>query len=160
LRAVLEPNGRTENTGLNANGLLLGASKFLRNSARAALLLPLALQACSSMAQPKEDEPATGPDPGINRAIAEELQSTFKDYASYDAFEISAFRWVHSLQGWNWLTCVHFQDDKGRARVYALFIRGKKVINSRYAVEADGCGTQAYAPFSLMGRRKLLEPLY
>jgi hypothetical protein len=32
-------------------------------------------------------------------------------------------------------------------RTYAIFIQTDKVVDSRYAVTADGCGEQTYAPF-------------
>ena len=106
-----------------------------------------------------------GPDPTYNKLVAEHIKDTFKDYASYDAFEISQYRWVHSIKGWDWLTCVRFQD-KGRRLTYALFIKQKEIIEYRYAVETDGCGAQTYSPFVELGGAKsvdadgLLEPLH
>jgi hypothetical protein len=132
----------------------------LRNAVRAALLLPLFLVGCSGLAQPTEAMPASGPDPAYRDTVVAQLK-TLKDYESYEAFEMSDFRWVHSSKGWSWLTCVRFQD-RGRARTYALFIKGRDLINSRFAVEADGCGTQNYAPFDLLGAKKPngLDPLH
>jgi hypothetical protein len=133
-------------------------------AAHAALLLPLFLLGCSALSLPREDAPASGPDPTYNTLVADRIKNSFKDYASYDAFEISEYRWVHSVKGWNWLTCVRF-NDKGRRLVYALFIKEKEVVEYRYAVATDGCGAQAYSPFSLLAGTKslgtgLLEPLY
>jgi hypothetical protein len=91
--------------------------------------------------------PASGPDPSYAKLVAKHLKS-FKDYASYSAFEISDFRWVQSVKGWSWLTCIRFQDH-GRVRTYALFLKGDAVIDGRYAVETDGCGAQNYLPFDL-----------
>ena len=135
----------------------------LRNAARAALLLPL-LQGCSSLAQPQEDAPSA-PDPGSNKVVAERLQSSFKDIASYDSFEISEFRWVHSIKGWSWLTCVRFRN-LDRKLTYAVFLKADKVVHSRFAVESDGCGTQTYLPFEQMPNTAkpaggyVLEPLH
>ena len=94
--------------------------------------------------------PASGPDPGYNNLVANHLKAVFKDRAFYDAFEISAFRWVHSLKGWTWITCVRFQDH-GHPRTYAVFIKDGKLVDSRYAVQTDACNTQTYVAFDAMG---------
>jgi hypothetical protein len=73
----------------------------------------------------------------------------FKNQASYDAFEISPFRWVHSLKGWAWLTCVRFQDQ-GHPRVYAVFLKDGRIVDTRYAVVTDACDAQTYALFDAM----------
>jgi hypothetical protein len=130
------------------------ASSILQNAARAALLLPLVLPGCSSLSLPAEDAPASGPDPTYNRLVADHLEAAFKDHDSYDAFEISDFRWVHGLKGWNWLTCVRFLDKEGRRRTYALFIKKDEIVDSHYAVESDKCAAQTYAPLVLMGGMK------
>ncbi len=144
----------------------LGAPTYLQNAAYAALLLAFVVAAgCSSLTASREDAPASGPDPASNALVANRLKSTFKDHASYDAFEISDYRWVHSVGGWSWLTCVRFQD-RGHRRTYAVFLRGKDIIESRYAVQADGCDTASYVPFDLMtgaarpANAGVLEPLY
>ena len=126
-----------------------GASTYLQNAAYAALLLTLAAATgCSSLAISREDAPATGPDPAYDTLVANRVKSSFKDHASYDAFEISDYRWVHSITGWSWLTCVRFQD-RGHRRTYALFLRAKDIIETRYAVQTDGCDTASYVPFDL-----------
>ncbi|MDR3423443.1 MAG: hypothetical protein P4L80_19780 [Xanthobacteraceae bacterium] len=136
-----------------------GAAALLHGAAVAALLISSAvvLAACSGLAASNDEAPAAGPDPAYQQRVANYLRSTFKDYRSYDSFEISEPRWVHALQGWSWLTCVRFQD-RGRSRIYALFLQSGKIIDGRYAVETDGCGTQAYAPFGLMTGG--LQPLH
>src|SRR5208282_349082 len=143
-----------------------GASTYLQNAAYAALLLALAAASgCSSLSISKEDVPPSGPDPAYDGMVANRIKSAFKDHASYDAFEISDYRWVHSLGGWSWLTCVRFQD-RGHRRTYAVFLRGKDIIENRYAVQADGCDTARYLPFDLMmgaarpASAGALEPLY
>jgi hypothetical protein len=137
---------------------LQGLFLTLRHSAAATLLL---LSACSDVALPSEDMPSSGPDPGYNNLVANYLKNTFKNRASYDAFAISAFRWVHSFSGWAWMTCVRFEDN-GHPRTYAVFIKDGKVVDSRYAVQTDTCNTQAYAAFDAMGamRSGVLAPLY
>ncbi len=143
-----------------------GAPAYLQNAGYAALLLALAVAAgCSSLTVSAEDAPASGPDPTSNALVANRVKSAFKDHASYDAFEISDYRWVHSISGWSWLTCVRFQD-RGHRRTYALFIKANEIIDTRYAVQADGCDTLSYAPFDLMtsaarpASAGALQPLY
>jgi hypothetical protein len=141
---------------------LQGLSLALRHAAGATLMLTVVmLPACSDVALPSEDMPASGPDPRYNKLVADYLKSTFKNRASYDAFAISAFRWVHSFKGWAWMTCVRF-GDSGHPRAYAVFIKDGKVIDSRYAVQTDACNTQTYAVFDAMGpmRAGVLGPLY
>ena len=135
-----------------------GAAGFLRGAAVAALFIcSAALAACSGLAASNEEVPATSLDPAYPQIVANYLRSTFKDYPSYESFEISEPRWVHALVGWSWITCVRFQD-RGHSRTYALFLQSGKVIEGRYAVETDACGAQAYAPFALMTGG--LQPLH
>jgi hypothetical protein len=66
----------------------------MRRGARAALLLAAAallgfLAGCSGIAATTEDIAATGPDPASREVIAAHLKATFKNYASYDSFEIA-----------------------------------------------------------------------
>jgi hypothetical protein len=113
---------------------------------RAALLLALALPACSDLALPKEDMVTAGAQPAFNTVVADQLKILFKDRAAYQGFEISGYRWVHGLKGWSWLACVRFQEHN-HPRTYALFVKDGAVIDSRYAVETDACDGETYAPF-------------
>ena len=138
------------------------SASFLWHAAGAALVLAIALlQGCSDLALPSEEAPASGADPSYNKLTANYLKNTFKDRASYDAFEISASRWVHSIKGWTWMTCIRFQDQ-GHPRTYVLFIKDRNILDSRYAVQTDACSTQTYVPFDAMGptRAGVLGPLY
>jgi len=65
----------------------------------------LLLSACSDLALPNEEMPPAAADPSYFNVVAYYLKGLFKDQAYYDAFEVSAFRWVHSLKGWSWLAC-------------------------------------------------------
>ncbi len=158
-----QPNGRARITGLIPKQRHV-VRRSSQNAAYAALL-SFFLLGCSALSSPKEDAPSSGPDPTFNTLVADHIKGSFKDYASYDTFEISEYRWVHSVKGWSWLTCVRFQD-KGRRLTYALFIKPKEIVENRYAVATDGCGAQTYSPFELMGgtrspgNSELLEPLY
>ena len=143
-----------------------GASTYLQNAAYAALLVALAAATgCSSLTVSTADVPPSGQDPAYDGMVANRVKSSFKDYASHEAFEKSDYRWVHSVGGWSWLTCVSFQD-RGHRRTYAVFLREKDIIEYRYAVQADGCDSASYVPFDLTtGAAKppstgALEPLY
>ena len=127
----------------------------------ALLLLVTLLLGCSDVAL-ADEMPASEPDlPGYNKLVANHLKATFRNLASYDSFAISAFRRVHSLKGWAWMTCVRF-EDKGHPRTYAFFIKDGRVIDSRDAVQTDACNTQTYGVFDAMGptRAGILGPLY
>ena len=148
--------------------LILGewkATTSVQHAAYAALLLaPLLLPGCSELALPSEEMPAAGADPSYVNIVAHHLKILFKNQASYDAFEISPFRWVHSLKGWAWLTCVRFQDQ-GHPRVYSVFLKDGRVVDGRYAVVTDACDEQSYAMFDAMrgtatARPGIQSPLY
>jgi hypothetical protein len=129
---------------------LRNSSGLVQHAAHAALLLALTLlPACSGIALPQEEPPAAGVDPAYTKLVADHIRATFKNYASYEAYEISGTRWVHGLRGWNWLSCVRFQDH-GRYRTYAVFSKDGAVVDSRYSVRTDECELQAYAPFDAL----------
>jgi hypothetical protein len=120
---------------------------WLRDCARPTLLLPLALLGCSGVALTQTDAPASALNPAtFHKIIGDHLKGSFKEIATYESFEISDARWVHAVKGWSWLSCVRFQE-RNHVRTYAIFIQTDKVVDSRYAVTADGCGEQTYAPF-------------
>jgi hypothetical protein len=136
-----------------------GSRSSLQDVAWTALLLlaAAALAGCSGLASTNEETPAIGPDPASNKIVANYLNTTFKDRTLYNAFEISDFRWVHTIKGWNWLTCIRFQDH-GHPRIYAIFIKGGAIVDSRYAVQTDGCDTSNYIPFDLMAATGATSP--
>jgi hypothetical protein len=121
------------------------------DAARRALfaLMLLAMSGCTQIAQTSEAAtPPTG-QPAYAALAAKYFSSTMRDRASFESFEISELRWVHALKGWSWLACVHFVDH-GRLRTYALFIQNDDVIDGRYAVQSDSCGSQSYTPFDVV----------
>jgi hypothetical protein len=132
-----------------------------RHAAGAAFLLIVALLPLSDVAVTQEVPTTPEPDPGYNDLVAKHLKDTLKNLASLDAFAISTFRWVSSLKGWSWMTCVRFEENR-HPRIFAVFIKDGKVIDSRYAVQIDDCNTQTYATFGAMGptRAGVLGPLY
>ena len=113
---------------------------------RAVLLAALVMSGCAGVTMPVAEAPQSGPDPSYGRTVGKQLKTAFKNLTPYDSIEISEVRWVHSLKGWTWLACIHFQD-RGHRRTYAIFFNGNTIIDARYAVQADACEATNYAPF-------------
>lgn len=95
-----------------------------------------------------EAMPASGADAAYVKFVADYIRTTFKNISTNEAAEISEPRWVQADIGWSWLACVHFQD-RGHRRTYAVFFKGNKIVDSRYAVLTDGCDAQTYSPLDL-----------
>jgi hypothetical protein len=132
--------------GLRPRGVF-SAGAWLRDCARATLLLPFVLLGSSGVALTQTDAPTSAPNPAaFHKIIGDYLKGSFKEIATYESFEISEPRWMHTVKGWSWLSCVRFQE-RSHVRTYAVFIQTDKVVDSRYAVTTDGCGEQTYAPF-------------
>ena len=106
-------------------------------------LLPGRAQLAQSSEAPPEVQPPYA------SLTSQYLASVMVDRASYEDFEISGLRWVHSFKGWSWLACVHFTDH-GHVRTYAIFIQNNAVVDGRYAVQTDACGSQTYTPFDMV----------
>ena len=134
--------------GLWSHGLHQARASLRHASGWVALVLLLLTADCSELAQPSEAAPPSAQPPYVSLA-ASHLQSVLKDRASYDGFEISGLRWVDSIKGRSWLTCVHFKDH-GHLRTYAIFIQNGAVIDARFAVETDACEGQTYTQFDLV----------
>jgi hypothetical protein len=109
-------------------------------------LMLLASSGCTQLAQPSEAATPPAEQPAYAAVAAKYFASTMADRASFENFEISGLRWVHGLKGWSWLACVHFLD-RGHLRTYALFLQNDAVVDARYAVQSDSCGSQSYTPF-------------
>jgi hypothetical protein len=114
--------------------------------------LSAGLSGCAGLAAGNAEMPATGPDKSYQGVVAAHLKQVLKNYSAYDSFEISDPRWVHSIKGWTWITCVRFRDQD-RVRSYALFLDGNKIVDDRFAVQTDSCDLQTYYPFERMWRR-------
>ena len=138
----------------------LFASSLWSSARHAALLLALVCASgCTNMALPAEDVPAAGPAAGFGKLVADRIKSTFKKLTPNDAVEISQPRWVHTVIGWNWLTCVRFQYE-GHRRTFALFIKNGAVVDQRFAIESDACAAQTYSPFDLASGGTSATALY
>jgi hypothetical protein len=126
-------------------------TKLLRIVRKAALATTLvALSGCTDLV-PQEETSAL--DPAYATIVSQRMKTVFQadKFATYDAFEISDARWVHTGHGWHWLICVRFQDQQRRT-TYVVFLKGKQVLDSRYDVQTDRCGEQTYSPLREMGQ--------
>jgi hypothetical protein len=103
----------------------------------------------AQIAQPSENATPPAEQPAYAALAAKYFSETMADRLSFENFEISELRWVHGFKGWSWLACVHFVDH-GHLRTYALFIQNNAVIDARYAVQVDSCGSQSYTPFDVV----------
>jgi hypothetical protein len=129
------------------------------------LLLALTLLTGCSELFLAVDEAPKSETADYRQVVATAFKTAFRDYISYDGFEISAPRMVHSMNGMNWLTCVRF-GVQGERRTYVFFIRNDQVVTARYNVQTDECGAQNYAPFdaemgkTMPGTTASVNPLY
>jgi hypothetical protein len=98
--------------------------------------LSAALSRCAGLAASNAEMPVTGPDPSYRTVVMTHLKQVLKNYSVYNTFEISDPRWVHSIKGWTWLTCVRFRDQD-REYSYALFLDGNRIVDDRFAVQID-----------------------
>ena len=123
----------------------------LGDTARYALLTLtlVAGSGCAELARPGETAAPPPEQPLYGTLAAKYLASVMRDRPAFEGFEISGLRWVHSLKGWSWLACLHFVD-RGHLRTYALFIQNDAVVDGRYAVQSDSCGSQSYTPFDVV----------
>jgi hypothetical protein len=136
---------------------LVSRLRPLRRAARVFLLLAwLGLSTWVSgragLAAGNAEIPVTGPDPSYHGVVAIHLRQLLKNYSVYDSFEISDPRWVHSVKGWTWLTCVRFREQ-GRVLNYAVFLDGNQIVDDRFAVQIDNCDLQTYYPLEPIWRR-------
>ena len=65
----------------------------------------------AGLAASNTEVPVAGPDPSYRRVVATHLKQVLKHPTAYDSFEISDPRWVNSINGWTWLTCVRFHES-------------------------------------------------
>jgi hypothetical protein len=125
------------------------------------------VRSAAGLAASNTEVPVAGPDPSYRKVVATHLKQVLKHPSTYDSFEISDPRWVNSINGWTWLTCVRFHEwaepgpeqtevenspnyrPQDRIHSYALFLDGDKVVDGRFAVQTDNCNLQTYYPFQL-----------
>ena len=125
------------------------------------------VRSAAGLAASNTEVPVAGPDPSYRKVVATHLKQVLKHPSTYDSFEISDPRWVNSINGWTWLTCVRFHEwaepgpeqtevenspnyrPQDRIHSYALFLDGDKIVDGRFAVQTDSCDLQTYYPFQL-----------
>ena len=107
--------------------------------------LSAALTGSADLAASSAEMPVTGPDPAYRTVVTTHLKQVLKNNSAYNSFEISDPRWVHSIKGWTWLTCVRFRDQDREYR-YAVFLDGNRIVDERFAVQIDNCDLQTYHP--------------
>lgn len=110
----------------------------------APIMTAMLLSACSAV--PLAGNAAPPASPANYGVLVGNTLRGFNGYSGYSNFAISAPRWVHAATGWNWLTCVRY-DDRGQRRTYAFFMDTNAIVTARYGVLADQCGAQQYLPF-------------
>jgi hypothetical protein len=133
--------------GLGVKDFLIGRQRLKSWCAMLFAALTIA-PGCSNLALPNENMPASGVNPAYSKLVATFIKNVFQGVSPSDAAEISEPRWVQSDKGWSWLACVHFQDH-GRRRTYSVFFKQNDVVDARYSVLTDGCGTQTYLPLDM-----------
>ena len=100
-------------------------------------LMLLTSPGCAQIAQPSEGATPPAVQPAYAALAAKYFSETMADRLSFENFKISE------------LPCAHFVDH-GHLRAYALFIQNNAVIDARYAVQVDSCGSQSYTPFDVV----------
>ena len=86
--------------------------------------------------------------PNYRRIIAENIATIFPNQKTLGEVEISGIRPVDHLKGPSWLTCVRL-DAHGIPQLFAIFIQGNKIIDSRAGVVMDQCHKETYTPLEL-----------
>jgi hypothetical protein len=120
--------------------------------ARAILLLALTLGGCSvsGVVTDWASDDAAGPEPmNYRNTVAIGLDGIIgsKDRPSR-ILEISRPRRVDVIRGAAWMVCVKSMRDPTQVRdYYGVIMQREKIVESRIAVETDGCQIQSYEPF-------------
>ncbi len=84
---------------------------------------------CAGIATGNTEMPLTGLDPSYREVVAARLRSVLKNYDSYDSFEISDPRLVHSIKGPAWLFCVTHEPTGRLSTVAAIFGKRSPRLN-------------------------------
>jgi hypothetical protein len=106
------------------------------------------LTGCSDITSAVDASAVTEGTANYRPLILAKFKEGFKDFATFTSFEMSDPRFVHSMIGPVWLTCVRFETQKQR-RYYVFSIQNNQIVGSRYEVQTDECGKQSYMPVDL-----------
>jgi hypothetical protein len=133
--------------------------QLVQQATRASLLaLELALGGCSASevvqnwtpttAVSTMNTPADLPQPNHRRVVGDNIKTILPRIETLGDLEISGARPVDHLKGPAWLTCLKV-DAHGKPQLYALFIQGDKIVDSRVGVVIDQCYKETFEPFAL-----------
>jgi hypothetical protein len=134
--------------------------QLVQQATRASLLaLVLALGGCSASEVVQNWTPATAvstmntpadlPQPNHRRVVGDNIKTILPRIETLGDLEISGARPVDHLKGPAWLTCLKV-DAHGKPQLYALFIQGDKIVDSRVGVVIDQCYKETFEPFDLL----------
>jgi hypothetical protein len=144
---ILESGRSKQDHAMSAREGQLG-----RIALRAYLLaLAVTLGGCSATELVQNLPPAPAADlsqPNYRRVVGDNIKAIFPYVTSLGDLEISRVRLVDHLKGPAWMTCLKL-DAHGKPQVYALFIQGDKIIDSRVGVVMDQCYKETFEPFEL-----------
>ena len=125
------------------------------------------LASCSQIFSTTDEVPTSRTEADYRKLIATQFTTSFKDYNTFSAVEISSPRAVDSILGHTTITCVRFDTVLGapvspgptpagtasnaqkRRLAYVFLIRNNAIVDARYDVQTDQCATQSYEPFNL-----------
>jgi hypothetical protein len=120
------------------------------------LALALALGGCSASEVVQSWMPATTagsvtsladqPQPNHRRIVGDNIKTILPKIDTLGALEISGARPVDHLKGPAWLTCLKV-DAHEKPQLYALFLQGDKIVDSRVGVVIDQCYKETFEPF-------------
>jgi hypothetical protein len=92
--------------------------------------------------------PADLPQPNHRRVVGDNIKTILPKIDTLGALEISGARPVDHLKGPAWLTCLKV-DAHEKPQLYALFLQGDKIVDSRVGVVIDQCYKETFEPFVL-----------
>jgi hypothetical protein len=83
--------------------------------------------------------------PNHRRVVADNIKTVFPNHDNLGALEISGVRQVDHFKGPAWLTCLKL-DAHGTPQLYAIFIQGNRIVDTRAGIVIDQCHKEAYTP--------------
>ncbi len=111
------------------------------------LLLPAAaLSGCAGLATGNTEMPLRSPDLTYREVASARLKSVLKNYDTYDTFEISDPRWVHSIKAGIGLPAF----ASAIRTACAAMPYSSTGTRPRFAVQTDNCDLQTYYPLGQM----------
>lgn len=115
------------------------------------LALAVTLGGCSASELVQNLPAAPAPDlsqPNYRRVIADGIGAVFPKGTPAGELQLSEVRLIDHLKGPAWLACLKVEAQEA-SQLYAIFIQGEKIIDSRAAIMIDQCYKETYAPFEI-----------